>query len=339
LKERSMRVELYRKAPRLAGVGLSLACALCALVADAAWADGDLSHPAVPWGAIAGARAALPAPTQLYAAAGAPACEAALTAARGTGTASPGPSESPIEIPLPRIGRKFRTQARLLIDSPTVFRRLPARRFIADKRTFDYLLDHLPVASRLSDILGYGYYRVVQEEDGRFHARDFQGVEGDIWLIYSDPNKRVYLGEGSYDTWYTPKISAEVLLAVEYGVVGADGRRRGAEAEGGRGGAGGRAPARVREGLPERSHRVPPPPIVTRVDIYVQTSRLVGYLMELLGQVTDKKLSQLVSSAQRTSQELSRRPERVWAMMKESGMFTPEELEDVRRALLAPEKR
>jgi hypothetical protein len=310
LKERSMSVEFFTKAPRLTGVGLLLLRAACVLVAIA----------------VAGESAAAPA------------------AGRGTGTGSERAAVSPIEIPLPRISRRFRTEARMLIDSPTVVRRLPARRFIADKKTYEYLLDHLPVASRLSDLLGYGYYRVVQEEDGRLHGQDYQGVEGDVWLIYSAPNKRIYIGEGSYDTWYTPKISAKVLLAVEYTVIGAGGGhgggtdgKAGARA-GGAAGAERGASTRVRAGSPEGSRRALPPPIVTRVDIYVQTSRLVGYLMELLGQVTDKKLSQLVSSAQFTSQELSRRPDKVWNKMKESGMFTPEELEDVRRTLVLAQR-
>jgi hypothetical protein len=300
-----MSPRFFPKAPRHSGVGLLLLCAACALGAASpgtesfAAGGGDLSARACDAGAGA---------------------HAATASEAGERTGSERPSESPIEIPLPRIGRRFRTEARTLLDSPTVVRRLPARRFIADKRTYDYLLDHLSVASRLSGVLGYGYYRLVQEEDGRFHGWDHRGVEGDVWLIYSDPNERVYIGEGSYDTWYTPKISAKVLLAVRYSVVGA-------------GTAGSGSAPRARAGAPGRA---PLPPIVTRVDIYVQTSRLVGYLMELLGQVTDKKLAQLVSSAQYTSQALSRDPERVWNRMKRSGKFTPEELEDVRRTLVFP---
>lgn len=300
-----MKIRSFTRAPRLIGVGLLLLCAACAL----AWAR--------------------PAPEA-----------AARAAGGGAALASERPSQRPIEIPLIHISRRFRNQARALLDSPTVTRRLPTKLFIADLKTYEYLLDHLPVASKLSGLLGYGRYRIVHVDDDHFRGRDFSGVTGDVWLIYSGPNKRVYLGEGSYDTWYTPKISAKVLLAVEYHVVGDAGRRGGTESPSpsseGSPSAGEGAAQRMRVRPPGRPGGGPPPPIATRVDIYVQTNRLVGYLMELLGQVTDKKLSELVSSAQYTSQELSRRPDRVWNRMKASGMFTPEELEDLRRELLVP---
>ncbi len=198
------------------------------------------------------------------------------------------------------IEREYRTEARSLIDSPTVVRRLPAKNFSADRKTYEYLLDNLPISSKLSELYGFGSYKVRYLEGGLYHGEDYTGVEGDFRPICSGPGKRVYMGEGSYDAWYIPKITAEALLVVEYSGTGTGDSRR----------------------------------MRTRVDIYVRTNKIVGYLMELMGEVTDKKLSQLVSSAQRTSQLVARDPRGIWKRMKSSGKFTRGELESYRSTLL-----
>lgn len=206
-------------------------------------------------------------------------------------------SERPLDVPLPRIERAHRNAVRSMMESPTLVRRMPARSFHSDKKTYVYLIDNLPLSSRLSDLLGYGSYRVTALENGRFHGEDFRGIKGDFWLVYSDPNKRIYLGKGAYDTWYIPRISAKILLVAEFTETG-------------------------------------PGEMATRVDIYVSTNRLVGYLMDFMGRVTDEKLSQLITSAQYTSQELSSDPRGVWGKMTSSDLFTPEEFEDCRDAIL-----
>lgn len=257
---------------------------------------------------------------------------------QGAGRAGPS-SERPLEVPLHSIDREFRSDARALMDSPTLVRRLPTRFFASDRFTYEYLLEHLPLASKLSLLLDYGAYRVVRMENGRLHGRDFSGVEGDFWEVLSGSGKRVYLGEGSYDTWYTPKITARVLLVADYWEISSASDADPAEVHGG--GAEGSAATGMgnaaggRSESPEGGNAE----MATRIDIYVSTNRLVGYLMELLGTVTDKKLSQLVSSAQRTSERVSENPRQVWGLMKSSEAFTAEEIASFREIFLGESAR
>lgn len=220
------------------------------------------------------------------------------------------------------------------MDSPTLVRRLPTRFFASDRFTYEYLLDHLQLASKLSGLLGYGAYRVVRMESGRFRGQDFRGVDGHFWEVHSGSGKRVYLGEGSYDTWYTPKITARVLLVADYWETSPASDPVPAEGPGG----GAESPAATAMGNTQgdRSGRTEggDSEMATRIDIYVSTNRLVGYLMELLGTVTDKKLSRLVSSAQHTSERVSENPREVWELMKSAKAFTAEEIESFREIFL-----
>jgi len=212
-------------------------------------------------------------------------------------------AQEPLEVPLRHIERAHRNDVRSILENRTLVRLLPSRTFRSDSTTYVYLIDNLPLSSRLADLLGFGSYRVEEMEDGRLHGWDFSGIEGDFWLVYSNPGGRIYRGVGTYDSWFTPKISAKILLVVEY--------RKIAAAD------------------PESEPGV----MYTRVDIYVSTNRFVAYLMDFMGKVTDRKLSQLVSSAQYTSEKLSSSPLEVWDKMISSGLFTPEELESFRRTM------
>jgi len=220
----------------------------------------------------------------------------------GTSTAR----ERPIDVPFPQIDHEYRSDAAALVDDPTILRRLPVKVFHADRGTYEYLLDHLPLSSKLSGLLGFGRYRVTELEGGRLHGEDRRGVSGDFRLVYADAAKRIFLGEGSFDPWFLPKISGRVLMAVEYKSVPIAG------GETGGGGSG----------------------MATRVDVYLKTNKLVGYIIDLLGETADKKLTKLISSAQLTSEKISRDPREVWGMMTSSGLFGPEELESFSAAVL-----
>lgn len=213
-------------------------------------------------------------------------------------------AREPLEVPLRRISREHRNEVRSILESPTLVRRLPRTAFFADSATYVYLLDNLPLSSRLSDLLEYGHYRVEQMPDGSLHGWDFSGIEGDFWLVHSSPTMRIYRGKGSYDSWLLPKVSGTVLMVVSY--------------------------RKIPPADPE-SH---PGVMETTLDVYVVTNRIVGFLMEVMGQVTDRKLSQLLTAAQLTSRELSLDPQGVWQKMDSSPLFTREELEDLRGALL-----
>jgi hypothetical protein len=217
-------------------------------------------------------------------------------------------SERPISVPFQLIDRLHRTEVRKLVDDPTILRRLPARLFRTDRHTYQYLLDHLPLSSKLSGLLGFGGYRVKELEGGRLHGDDGRGVTGDFWVVYGDSTKRVFLGEGSYDSWFTPKVSGKVVMVVEYKEVPFG--------------------SKAAEG--------PGPTMATRVDVYVRTNRVVGYILDFLGRTADKKLTKLISSAQLTSEKLSSEPRKVWGMMISSGRFAPGELESFRSAIMTP---
>jgi hypothetical protein len=215
--------------------------------------------------------------------------------------------ERPIVVPFRQIDREYRTGASALVDDPTILRRLPVKVFRADRRTYEYLLDHLPLSSKLSGLLGFGRYRVTELEGGRLHGDDRRGVSGDFRLIYADAAKRIFMGEGSFDPWFLPKVTGRVLMVVEYKNVpisddGIDGRGSG---------------------------------MATRVDVYLKTNKFVGYIIDLLGETADRKLTKLISSAQLTSEKISKDPHEVWGMMNSSGLFDPEELESFRTSVLS----
>ena len=215
--------------------------------------------------------------------------------------------ERPIDIPFGKIDGEYGADARALVDNPTILRRIPVKVFRTDRRTYEYLLDHLPLSSKLSGLLGFGRYRVTELEGGLLHGDDRRGVSGDFRAVYADAAKRIFLGEGSFDPWYLPKVSGRVLMVVEYKDVPI------ANDETGTGGSG----------------------MATRVDVYLKTNKLVGYIIDLLGETADKKLTKLISSAQFTSEKISKDPNEVWGMMTSSDLFGPEELESFRTAVLS----
>jgi hypothetical protein len=212
-------------------------------------------------------------------------------------------ARDPLEVPLHRISREHRTEVRSIIEGATLVRRLPARAFRAEERTYIYLLDNLPLSSRLADLLDFGRYRVVEMEGGRLHGWDFSGIKGDFWLVHSSPRSRIYRGVGSYDSWLTPKITGRVLLVVGF------------------------------RNIPAADAGSEPGVMETTLDVYVSTNRLVSYLMEIMGRVADTKLSQLITSAQLTSERLSEDPRAVLRKMESSSLFSPEEMESLRGAV------
>ncbi len=84
--------------------------------------------------------------------------------------------------------------------------------------TLTWVLDRLPLASRLAQALDLGDYGVVAnpEEEGAVDIDDREGALATMRVVYQQPDIRVYLANGSLESRALPTVDGTGLIVLYY---------------------------------------------------------------------------------------------------------------------------
>jgi hypothetical protein len=114
-----------------------------------------------------------------------------------------------------------------VINDYTTHRVMPSFSTPIPGPVYDFMLDHMTLASALARNLGLAEYRITRAGANAFQGDDGQGSEGLITLLYRDTTRRVYHMQGSHHGQVIPLITGEAVILLTYHVkAGADGREQ-----------------------------------------------------------------------------------------------------------------
>ena len=87
-----------------------------------------------------------------------------------------------------------------IIAQPTLRRQIPRIRFSGDRRTYEFLVNHPPLATQLARRLypPLERYTVTQVEEGIYTIEDRGALRGDARLITATGNQRIYRFQGEF---------------------------------------------------------------------------------------------------------------------------------------------
>jgi len=194
----------------------------------------------------------------------------------------------------------YRDKVRSVVRFPTVYKKAPVPLFESDMLTHAFLLNDLPLASKLARSARISKYVVEQEPSG-LAVTDKAGVEGMLYPIYEEPGRRLFYAEGSCDVRFLPKLSGKGVMEIAF--------------------------KRTDDGKVEN-----------RVKVWIKLdSKVFGVvgklLFPLVGKVMNKKTGSLGAAAKKLSEQLYSEPEKLYEALEKSGLATDDELDKLRRFL------
>ncbi|QEG39554.1 hypothetical protein [Roseimaritima ulvae] len=103
------------------------------------------------------------------------------------------------QIPLDRLTPQAQARIRRIVDSPTLFRRLPTQRIECDPEMFVFLVRHPEVMVGIWEEMGITKVKTERIGPFQLQANDHAGTECNIDLVYGDQHTHLYYATGHYD--------------------------------------------------------------------------------------------------------------------------------------------
>ena len=131
-------------------------------------------------------------------------------------------------IPLDRIPADMRARVAAVVNSPSIFRRLPVASIDCDPDLYLLLVRNPEVVIDIWQLMGITNMSLTRTGPNQFRAADGQGTTGGLEFVYRSADTHIIYSTGVYDGSLSPaKIRGEsvVVLKTEY-VRNADGRVR-----------------------------------------------------------------------------------------------------------------
>jgi hypothetical protein len=199
-----------------------------------------------------------------------------------------------------KIPPEYRDKVRSVVRFPTVYKKKPVPSFESDMLTHAFLLNDLPLASKLARSARISKYVVEQESSG-LAVTDKAGLEGMLYPVYEEPGRHLFYGEGSCDVRFLPKLSGKGVMEVAF--------------------------KRTDDGKVENRVRV-------WIKLDSKVFSVVGKLLfPLVGKAMNKKTGALGGAAKKLSERLYSEPEKLYETLEKSGLATDDELDKLKRFL------
>lgn len=121
-------------------------------------------------------------------------------------------------IPFHKIDAERRSMVEDVYYAPTVRILKNPEQVDCELTTLTWVLDRLPLASRLAQALDLGDYGVVAnpEEEGAVDIDDREGALATMRVVYQQPDIRVYLANGSLESRALPTVDGTGLIVLYY---------------------------------------------------------------------------------------------------------------------------
>ncbi len=197
----------------------------------------------------------------------------------------------------------FREKVGVVVRVPTISKRVQVDPFKSSLPTYEFLLEELPLASKISRAADIATY-VVEPRDNGFHVDDQVGLCGMLYPLHQEPGLRIFYAEGTADASFLPTLSGRGVMEIRF--------------------------CQSDAGFVENS-----------VTIWLQLDNRVLRLVTkvvwpLVGRLVRRKTSTLERAARELSERLHSEPEKLCRYLEKSGLASAEELAKLRRLLSTP---
>lgn len=184
---------------------VSLLCAVESIAADHAPPSGELCSAPTPAGSESGVIELIAAESASAREPSSPAEDASWLDLRKAVTVVKKPTSSRaarkqalLEIPLDRLSPEDRMRAGAILRSMGLFRELPVVSFETEPEVHRYFMAHPDVAVAVWRAMKISEFKVEQTAAGCYSARDADGSQGTIHIVYQGDDEVVAVCEGVY---------------------------------------------------------------------------------------------------------------------------------------------
>ncbi len=219
-------------------------------------------------------------------------------------SASPKASRSSL-LPGPAIDDQ---ETREILAQPTLRRQFPRMRFVGDRRTYEFLVDHPPLATQLARRVHppLERYTVTQIGNGVYTIEDLGALRGEARLIQATADQRVYWFKGEFRSLANLlRFTGRMILVLHY--------------------------REVREG--GRTYMESDPDFYLRID-HAFYGFMVKLLTPLINVLIDRRVGMIAEATDKLFEQVVSDPEVLYTEMASWSEVRPEDLEAYRRALL-----
>jgi hypothetical protein len=199
-------------------------------------------------------------------------------------------------------------ETREILAEPTLRRRFPRLRFVGDRRTYEFLVDHPPLATQLARRVHppLERYTITQVGNGVYTIEDLGALRGEARLIQARADQRIYWFKGEFRSLANLlRFTGRMVLVLEY--------------------------REVREG--GRTYMESDPDFYLRID-HAFYGFIVKLLTPLINILIDRRVGMIAEATDKLFDQIVSNPEALYREMSSWNEVRPEDLEAYRRALL-----
>ncbi|MBI2902822.1 MAG: hypothetical protein HYY12_04455 [Candidatus Methylomirabilis oxyfera] len=202
-------------------------------------------------------------------------------------------------------------ETREIVAQPTLRRQIPRIRFMGDRRTYDFLVSHPPLATQLARRLHppLERYTVTQVGEDLYTIEDLGALRGEARLVRVTDRQRVYWFKGEF------RSLANLLRFTGRMVLVLDSRE-------------------VKEG--GRTYIESDPDFYLRID-HLFFGFLAKLLAPLVNLLIDRRVGMIAEASSKLFQQVAGDPEGLYREMATWKEVRPEDLEAYRRAFISRE--
>lgn len=203
------------------------------------------------------------------------------------------------------------SEIREIIAQPTLRRRMSSIRLAGDRRTYEFLMTHPPLATQLARRLHppLERYTVTQIGEGVYTVEDRGALRGDARLIAAMGDQRIYRFEGEFRSLaHLVRFNGRMVLILRY--------------------------RETREG--SRTFMDSDPDFYLRIDhpLFHVMTRL---LSPLLGSIIDRRVNMIIEATSKLFDQVQTNPKGLYQQMSTWTEVQPADLEAFRQAFLGKE--
>ena len=200
---------------------------------------------------------------------------------------------------------------REIIAQPTLRRQIPRIRFSGDRRTYEFLVSHPPLATQLARRLHppLERYTVTQVEEGIYTIEDRGALRGDARLIAATGDQRIYRFQGEFRSLANLlRFTGRMVLILHY--------------------------REVREG--SRTSMESDPEFYLRID-HLLFHFVTKLLSPLITSLIDRRVNMIVEATSKLFDQVHTDPDGFYRQMSTWPEVQPADLEAFRQAFLSKE--
>lgn len=199
-------------------------------------------------------------------------------------------------------------ETREIITRPTLRRQIPPIRFAGDRRTYEFLVTHPPLATQLARRLHppLQRYTVTQVGEGAYTIEDRGALRGDARLIAATGDQRVYRFQGEFRSLANLlRFTGRMALILRY--------------------------REVREG--NRTYMESEPDFYLRID-HQFLHVMIKLLSPLISGLIDRRVNMIVEATRKLFDRVQTDPEGLYQQMATWREVQPADLEAYRLAFM-----